>query len=81
MAATTKPSSRSRDRDSYMDLIHRFPLKPIKNDRERMSQAQMGKVIGSESAVSMFLKGERALSKAQIKALVERFRLDASLFL
>jgi HTH-type transcriptional regulator / antitoxin HigA len=46
-----------------------------------MSQAEMGKVIGSESAVSMFLKGERGLSKAHIKALVNRFRIDASLFL
>ena len=45
-----------------------------------MSQAQIGKIIGSESAVSMFLKGERELSKAQIKALVSRFGIDASVF-
>ena len=47
----------------------------------RMTQADMGKVIGSEPAVSMFLKGERELSKNHIKALVARFRVDASLFL
>ena len=46
-----------------------------------LSQAQMGKVIGSESAVSMFLNGERDLSKSHIKALAARFRIDASLFL
>jgi antitoxin component HigA of HigAB toxin-antitoxin module len=46
-----------------------------------ISQAQMGKVIGSESAVSMFLKGERELSKAHIKAIVARFHVDAGLFL
>ncbi len=46
-----------------------------------MSQAEMGKIIGSESAVSMFLKGERELSKAHIKALVGRFRVDAGVFL
>ena len=46
-----------------------------------MSQAEMGNVIGSESAVSMFLNGERELSKSHIKAIVERFRVDASLFL
>jgi len=46
-----------------------------------LSQAQMGKVIGSESAVSMFLSGERDLSKSHIKALAARFRIDASLFL
>ena len=137
----TKTKSRQRPKaDRYMDLIHRFPLKPIKNDKEHgqaveivgellgrklddsasdyldtlillvnkyedehhtpagvhlspqdalraimslnnMSQAQMGKIIGSESAVSMFLKRERGLSKAHIKALVERFRIDAALFL
>ena len=50
-------------------------------DANDLTQADIGRIIGSESAVSMFLKGERALSKAQIKALVERFRVDASLFL
>ncbi len=46
-----------------------------------ISQAQIGEIIGSESAVSMFLNRERALSKSHIKALVARFRVDASLFL
>jgi len=46
-----------------------------------MTQADMGRIVGSESAVSMFLNGNRGLSKTQIKALVERFRIDASLFL
>jgi HTH-type transcriptional regulator / antitoxin HigA len=139
MAARTRPEARP-EADTYLDLVRRFPLKPIKDDREHeqaveiiqeligrkldvgasnyldtlillvnkyedenhtpmgpnlspqealraimnangMSQAEMGKVIGSESAVSMFLKGERGLSKAHIKALVSRFRVDASLFL
>src|SRR6266516_2795239 len=34
-----------------------------------LNQADVGRVIGSESAVSMFLKGDRALSKAQIRKL------------
>lgn len=46
-----------------------------------LSQADIGRLVGSESAVSMFLKGKRDLSKTQIKTLVERFRVDASLFL
>jgi len=33
------------------------------------------------AAVSMFLKGERELSKSRIKALAVRFRVDASLFM
>lgn len=46
-----------------------------------LSQADIGRIIGSESAVSMFLKGDRDLSKAQIKKLAERFKVDALLFL
>lgn len=46
-----------------------------------LSQAQIGTIIGSESAVSMFLKGERELSKSHIKALTARFRVDAGIFL
>ena len=46
-----------------------------------LSQAEIGKIVGSESTVSMFLKGERELSKSHIKKLVERFRVDASIFL
>lgn len=139
MAAKAKAGTRS-EADPYLDLIHRFPLKPIKDDHEHeraveiirelmgrklengasdyvdtlillvnkyedenhtppgadlspqgalkaimrangMSQAQMGKVIGSESAISMFFRGERELSKSHIKAIVKRFRVDANLFL
>jgi HTH-type transcriptional regulator/antitoxin HigA len=46
-----------------------------------LSQADIGRIIGSESAVSMFFKGERDLSKSQIKKLAARFKLDASVFL
>jgi len=136
----TKMKPQNAHADTYMDLIQRFPLKPIKNDaaHERavamvgellgrtlddgagdyldtllllvntyedqhhtpmgldltprqalqaimeannLSQADIGRLIGSESAVSMFLSGQRELSKAQIKALVGKFRVDASLFL
>ena len=139
MAARTKSKERAEP-DAYMDLIRRFPLKPIKNDGQHqqaveivgellgreldsgtsdyldtlillvnkyedenhtpkgadlspqqalraimaangMSQAEMGRILGSEPAVSMFLSGQRELSKANIKALVARFRVDAGLFL
>jgi HTH-type transcriptional regulator / antitoxin HigA len=55
-------------------------LKAIMN-LNGLSQARIGAIIGSESAVSMFLKGQRGLSKSHIKALVARFGVDASLFL
>jgi HTH-type transcriptional regulator/antitoxin HigA len=136
------PKTKSRKtaplRDTYMELVRRFPLKMIKNDDEheqaanmiselmgrdldsgagdyldallvlvnkyedeyhaidetmtpqqalrslmesnQLSQADIGRIIGSESAVSMFLKGDRDLSKTQIKKLANRFKVDASLF-
>lgn len=46
-----------------------------------LSQADVGRIVGSESAVSMFLHGERQLSKAQIKKLADRFHVDAATFL
>jgi HTH-type transcriptional regulator/antitoxin HigA len=46
-----------------------------------MSQADIGRVIGSESAVSMFLKGDRELSKSQIMKLADRFKVDAGVFI
>jgi HTH-type transcriptional regulator/antitoxin HigA len=62
------------------DLSPREALRAIM-DANGMTQADIGRIVGSESAVSMFLKGERELSKAQIRALVKRFRVDASMFL
>jgi HTH-type transcriptional regulator/antitoxin HigA len=63
-----------------MHLTPQQALRAIMNAND-MTQAQMGKVIGSESVVSMFLKGERELSKNHMKALAARFRVDAALFL
>ena len=61
-------------------LSARDALRAIMN-ANGLSQAEMGRIIGSESAVSMFLSGRRELSKAHIKALASRFRIDANLFL
>jgi HTH-type transcriptional regulator/antitoxin HigA len=47
----------------------------------QLSQADIGRIIGSESAVSMFLKGDRELSKTQIKKLATRFKLDPMAFM
>ena len=46
-----------------------------------LTQADIGRIIGSESTVSMFLRGVRDLSKAQVKKLAARFKLDASVFM
>jgi HTH-type transcriptional regulator / antitoxin HigA len=50
-------------------------------DFNGLTQADIGRIIGSESAVSMFLRGQRDLSKTQIKKLASRFRVDAGLFI
>jgi HTH-type transcriptional regulator/antitoxin HigA len=63
-----------------VDLSPREALRAIMT-ANGLSQAQIGALIGSESAVSMFLNGERELSKTHIKALVARFHVDAALFL
>lgn len=46
-----------------------------------MTSADLGRVLGSASAASMILHGRRAISKAQIKRLSARFRLDAKFFM
>ena len=46
-----------------------------------LTQADIGRIIGSESAVSMFLKGDRDLSKAHIAKLSARFKIDVSVFI
>lgn len=47
----------------------------------RLTQADIGRIIGSESVVSLFLKGKRELSKDHIRKLAQRFKVSASLFL
>ena len=46
-----------------------------------LNQAAIGRIIGSESAVSMFLKGDRSLSKVHIRKLAERFKIDPMVFM
>lgn len=45
-----------------------------------LSPKDMEPVLGTKSAVSMALNGERPLSKAQIKRLSERFHVSAEVF-
>ena len=54
----------------------RFLLK--END---MSASDLGRLLGSRQLGSKILRGERGLSKAQIKKLADRFAVNASLFL
>ena len=45
-----------------------------------LSSKDMESILGTKSAVSMALSGERPLSKAQIKRLSERFHVSAEVF-
>jgi HTH-type transcriptional regulator/antitoxin HigA len=62
------------------DMTPREALRALM-EANSLSQAEIGRIIGSESAVSMFLKGDRALSKTQIRKLAARFKLEASVFM
>lgn len=55
-------------------------LKHLMSEND-MTSSDLGRVLGSASAASMILHGRRAISKAQVKKLSTRFRLDARFFL
>jgi HTH-type transcriptional regulator/antitoxin HigA len=59
------------------------PLSLLKQLMEEagMKSSDLGEIVGSRPAASMILKGKRAISKSQAKALAERFKVDAGLFL
>lgn len=46
-----------------------------------MNTEHLGKVLGSQTAASLFLNGKRPLSKAQIFRLAKRFKLEPAVFL
>ena len=59
------------------------PLERLKYlmEQNRMSPANLGDLIGSRPTATMILKGEREISKAHIRKLADRFKVDAGLFL
>ncbi len=50
-------------------------------DKQGLTQRDLIPQFGSESAVSMFLSGQRRLTVGQVKKLASRFKLPADLFL
>ena len=50
-------------------------------DRQGLTQRDLIPQFGSESAVSMFLAGQRQLTLEQLRRLSDRFQLPADLFL
>lgn len=58
------------------------PLKALKYlmKSNGMKAVDLGGVLGSRSLASQILNGKRALSKAHIRALADRFKVDPGLF-
>jgi HTH-type transcriptional regulator / antitoxin HigA len=50
-------------------------------EQQHLSQRDLIPQFGSESAVSMFLAGQRKLTLAQLRKLSVRFKLPADVFL
>ena len=50
-------------------------------DQQHLTQRDLIPQFGSESAVSMFLSGQRRLTLAQVRKLSTRFRLPADIFI
>jgi HTH-type transcriptional regulator/antitoxin HigA len=50
-------------------------------DKQNLTQRELIPQFGSESAVSMFLNGQRNLTLEQVRKLSERFNLPADLFI
>lgn len=50
-------------------------------EQHKLLQTDLANEFGGQSVVSLFLKGKRNLNVSQIKALAERFNVEASVFL
>ena len=66
------------------DLTHLSPLDSLKYlmERHEMNGSQLGDLLGGNRSLGgKVLRGERQLSKAHIRILAERFKVNPSLFL
>ena len=72
-----------RYEDEHWPITEVDPVSMVRYLIERgiLSQRDLIPEFGTESAVSMFLSGQRNLSLEQIRKLSARFKLDASVFI
>jgi HTH-type transcriptional regulator/antitoxin HigA len=74
---------------AYEDAHHAVELKncgPIETlryllEQNEMTVSDLGELLGNRSLGSKVLRGERELSKAHLRTLANRFKVNASLFL
>lgn len=50
-------------------------------DENEMTASDLGELLGNRSLGSKILRGERELSKAHLRIVADRFKVDAGLFL
>ena len=50
-------------------------------EQNNMTASDLGNLLGNRSLGSKILRGERELSKAHLRILADRFKVDAGLFL
>lgn len=69
--------------DEHWPIAAADPVSVVKYLIEKggLTQRSLVPEFGTESAVSMFLSGQRNLTLEQVKKLCARFKLDASVFL
>lgn len=71
------------DEHEQIDTSHLAPLDVLRFllDSNGMNASDLGRLLGNRELGPKILNGSRQLSKAQIRRLTERFKVDAGLFL
>ena len=75
-----------RDYDDRHATVLKQKMMPLELLKELMEQhsmttTQLGELVGGKGLASMILNGKRDLSKANIRALADRFKVSPALFL
>jgi HTH-type transcriptional regulator/antitoxin HigA len=74
---------------AYEDVHHAIDTSDISGldslkyllEQNSMTASDLGNLLGNRSLGSKILRGERELSKAHLRILADRFKVDAGLFL
>jgi antitoxin component HigA of HigAB toxin-antitoxin module len=66
-----------------LDTSHITPLSSLKYllERNDMNASDLGKLLGNRALGSKIMRGEREMSKANIRVLCKRFKVSADLFI
>lgn len=81
--ALTTLVSAYEDEHHAIDTSRLEPLEMLKFllEQNDMNASDLGELLGNRSVGSKVLRGERELSKAHLRILADRFKVNAGLFL